>query len=68
MNYSPIDGKTISQLHEELVKVYTETEYSDPSVGIGFKAMVKLFAGDDFYNLHLVAKAFVPYLDISEKL
>lgn len=67
-NYSVAEGKTITELHEELVEVYKNSEYSDRDVGIGFKEMVKLFAKDDFYNLHFVAKAFLPYLDISEKL
>lgn len=67
MSYSKPDGKTISQMYEELLKVYSEySEYSGMD-GTGFKEMVKMFARDDFYNLHFIAKEFLPYLDISDK-
>lgn len=50
--YSPIARKTNEDFKNELEKVYKEyTEYHE----IGFSGMVKLFANDDFYNLHFVA-------------
>lgn len=60
MSYSKPEGKTTHELELELVKVWKEyyqpgEEYSDH---ITFSEMVDLFANDDFYNLHLVAKAY----------
>jgi len=60
-NYARYDGKTFGQVHMELYEVYKECpEYSDQAYGGGsFIAMVEKFAGDDFYNMHYVARAYL---------
>lgn len=57
--YSQIENKTVEQLELELARVYVDyEEYHE----IGFINMIKLFAIDDFYNLHLVAKEYLNQL------
>lgn len=64
-SYSPADGKTHTELENELQVVFNAyPEYHDPQRGAGtFEAMVNLFAADNFYNLHLVACEYLksPY-------
>jgi hypothetical protein len=59
--YARYEGKTFGEIHAELRKVFKEyPEYSDPVYGGGsFIDMVRLFAEDDFYNLHYVARAYL---------
>lgn len=53
--YAQIEGKTFDMLKAELLDVYKRyPEYHEK----GFKAMVDLFATDDFYHEHYVAKKF----------
>ena len=61
MGYSPAEGKGIEELEAELRRVYRDyPEYSDPELGGGdFRAMAERFAGDEFYNLHKVAKRWL---------
>ncbi len=65
-NYSKVEGKTVWDLEAELRKVFEDySEYSDPQLGSGkFEDMVKLFASDDFYNLHLVAIKFLQFMQV----
>lgn len=60
-NYARYDDKTFGQIHMDLHRVYKECpEHSDPAYGGGsFIAMVEKFAGDDFYNMHYVARAYL---------
>jgi hypothetical protein len=47
------EGMTALEMEEELLKVFNSyPEYNDKS----FFKMVELFANDDFFHLHLVAK------------
>lgn len=66
-NYSRAGGKSFSDLKAELKAVYhAYPEYSDPEEGQGdFMGMVHLFAEDNFYKLHFVAKH---YLVLSQEL
>lgn len=61
MPYSPIENKTYEQLEGELKAVYgAYPEYHDPEHGSGkFEDMITKFAGDNFYNLHLVAQEYM---------
>ncbi len=61
MPYSPVANKTREMLTAELQHVFeTYPEYSEPSRGPdAFNAMVQKFAADDFYHLHLVARAYL---------
>jgi len=61
MAYTIPEGKTAAELEAELRTVFADyPEYHDPQFGPGtFEAMVEKFANDDFYKLHLVAKAFL---------
>lgn len=58
--YSQIEGKTFDQLKAELLIVYNlYPEYYDPELGGGnFSSMVDLFADDNFYHEHYVAKQY----------
>jgi hypothetical protein len=60
-SYARSEGKSVAQLEAELKAVYgTYPEYSDPIFGGGnFAKMVVLFADDDFYKLHYVAKRYL---------
>lgn len=61
MTYTVADGRTVLELEDLLYTVYVDyPEYSDGD----FLTMVKKFAGDNFYKLHLVAKEYLndPYL------
>ncbi len=54
--YSHTQNKTYQDLYDELKTIQRKySEYRD----MGFERTVKLFAEDDFYNLHLVAKEFI---------
>jgi hypothetical protein len=55
-----VEGKSVGQLFAELRAVFGEyPEYGEPDRGGGsFAAMVGKFSGDDFFNLHFVAKRF----------
>lgn len=66
MAYSPVDDKTFEQLDAELKAVYgAYPEYSDKECGSGkFEDMVQLFAGDNFYKLHLVAKEYLKQREV----
>lgn len=61
MTYSPAHTKTKEDLAAELRQVFDAyPEYSDPILGLGnFEAMVQKFAVDDFFKLHLVARAYL---------
>lgn len=61
MSYSKPDGKTFTELHDELEAVWHSHYQPGPEYGehIPFSKMVELFAGDDFYHLHLIAKEFL---------
>lgn len=61
MAYSPAHNKTPDALVAALRQVFDAyPEYSDPELGPGaFDAMVRKFAEDDFYQLHLVARAYL---------
>lgn len=64
MPYSSPLGKTSFQLEQELLVVYEKyPEYKDE---MSFADMVKEFAEDDFFNLHLVAKEYLkcPYFNV----
>lgn len=64
MSYSSPLGKTSVQLEQELLFVYNSyTEYRDY---MSFAEMVKKFANDDFYKLHLVAVEYLkcPYFKV----
>lgn len=58
--YAQIEGKTFEMLEAELMDVYNGySEYNDPEYGgKGFDVMVDLFANDDFYHEHYVAKQY----------
>lgn len=60
-SYARTEGKSAAQLEAELKAVYAAyPEYSDPMFGVGnFTKMVVLFADDDFYKLHYVAKRYL---------
>ncbi|WP_274644771.1 hypothetical protein [Pseudomonas serbica] len=66
-SYSRAGGKSLSALKAELQTVYDAyPEYSAPEEGQGdFMGMVRLFAEDNFFNLHFVAKH---YLLLSQEL
>lgn len=68
MSYSIPEGKTTAELESELREVFSAyPEYNNPDYGAGsFDAMVEKFANDDFYNLHLVAKAYLESLPNDE--
>jgi len=54
--YSKTENKTFTELHEELMEVYQSyPEYHEK----GFIKMVELFATDDFYHCHYVAKEYL---------
>lgn len=61
MAYTRPEGKTAAELESELRTVFDAyPEYHDPEYGPGsFEAMVEKFANDNFYKLHLVAKAYL---------
>lgn len=61
MAYSPAHNKTPDALAAELRQVFEAyPEYSDPTLGpADFEVMVRKFAEDDFYQLHLVARAYL---------
>jgi hypothetical protein len=61
MGYSLSEGKSIEELEIELREVFIDyPEYCAPIYGPGsFDAMVKKFANDNFFKLHLVAKAYL---------
>lgn len=65
--YSRAGGKSLSTLKAELQAVYDAyPEYSAPDEGQGdFMGMVRIFAEDNFFNLHFVAKH---YLLLSQEL
>jgi hypothetical protein len=65
-NYARIEGKTLEQLEAELREVFNRyPEYSDPDYGQAkFDHMVRMFADDDFYNMHWVARQ---YLSLKEQ-
>jgi hypothetical protein len=65
--YSRAGGKSLAALKAELKTVYDDyPEYNDPEEGSGdFMAMVRLFAEDEFFHLHFVAKH---YLLLSQEL
>ena len=54
--YSQIAGKSFEQLRDELKAV--KNSHYNSAEDETFDEMVELFAEDDFYNLHYVAKAF----------
>ena len=58
--YAQIKGKSFDMLKAELEDVYNRyPDYNDPECGgKGFDAMVDLFATDDFYHEHYVAKQY----------
>lgn len=59
--YSRIEGKSLSDLNEELTSVYDEHYFptSGPGYdGLTFEQMVDLFSSDDFYHCHYVARAY----------
>lgn len=60
-SYSRAGGKSLSALKAELKAVYDAyPEYSAPEEGQGdFMGMVRLFAEDNFFNLHFVAKHYL---------
>lgn len=66
-SYSRAGGKSLSVLKAELKAVYDAyPEYSAPEEGQGdFMGMVHLFAEDNFFKLHFVAKH---YLLLSQEL
>lgn len=54
--YQTVNNKSVTELRQELLRVFLSyPEYSDN----GFPAMVEKFAGDNFYNLHFVAKEYL---------
>ena len=55
-NYSKVEGKDLAALKAELSVVF---ERYHEFQQCGFDNMVWLFATDDFYNLHFVAKRFL---------
>ena len=59
-NYSPIEGKNKEQLHQELMAVFKEhKEYHDIDYGnANFMEMVQLFAQNESFPLHLVAREY----------
>jgi len=59
--YAQIEDKTFEMLEDELMDVYNRyPDYNDPEYGgKGFNAMVDLFASDDFYHEHYVAKEYL---------
>lgn len=61
MAYTSPEGKNAAELEAELRTVFDGyPEYHDPQLGPGgFEVMVEKFANDDFYKLHLVAKAYL---------
>ncbi len=61
MAYSPATDKTLPELESELRAVFEAyPEYSCPECGpADFDVMVRKFAGDNFYKLHLVARAYL---------
>lgn len=61
MAYSEVEGKSVEELESELREVFNYyPDYHNPDLGEGtFEAMVEKFADDDFYKLHLVAKAYL---------
>ncbi len=67
--YAQIDGKGYNMLEAELQKVYNDyPEYNDPELGgKGFMAMVKLFAEDDFYHEHYVARKYLELNEVFEQ-
>lgn len=58
--YAQIEGKTFKELEAELIDVYNRyPDYNDPECGgKGFEAMIDLFAEDDFYHEHYIAKEY----------
>lgn len=61
MSYSVIENKSFEDLEKELILVFKDyEEYSNPLYGSGkLEDMISLFAKDNFYNLHLVAKEYL---------
>lgn len=61
MAYTDPTGKTVCELEHELAVVWREHYQPGPEYGdhISFTAMVELFANDEFYKLHLVAKEYL---------
>lgn len=61
MNYSDANGRSLESLESELRAVYSAyPEYCDPAYGGGdFDRMVQLFAHDDFYKTHYVARTYL---------
>jgi len=55
MAYSQTENKDIFDLHDELCIVYHEYYCTE----MPFMKMIELFANDDFYKLHLVAKKYI---------
>ena len=62
--YMPVEGKSLQELEIELRKVWY-SHYEPTSAahegydGPNYEQMITLFAEDNFYNLHLVAKQFI---------
>jgi hypothetical protein len=66
MTYSDPSGKTVCELEDELLAVweehyepYTGPDYDCEGSISTFSKMVNMFALDNFYNLHLVAKEYL---------
>lgn len=56
MSFSTPKDKSLYELYQELYKIQRRySEYRE----MGFEKTVKMFATDDFYHLHLIAKAFL---------
>lgn len=60
-HYAKVEGKSKEQLDVELKEIYSAyPEYSDPDYGGGdFLAMVRKFAGDDYYRAHYAARQYL---------
>lgn len=56
--YSELEGKSKDDLYLELRKVFLEDEELQED---GFVKMVELFAKDDFYKHHRVARTYLGY-------
>lgn len=55
--YSRVEDKSFNDLHDELQAVYAE-HYVDRG-DVGFEDMVRMFADDDFYHCHYVARSYL---------
>ncbi|WP_327210907.1 hypothetical protein [Rhizobium leguminosarum] len=56
-SYSSTEGKFLDDLRAELQEIYAE-HYEDRE-DVDFDGMVRLFADDDFYNQHYVARRYL---------